>query len=106
MKGIYYVYQALTNERLSNTDKTDKTEITDKTMHMIILLHFYQKILDLKITEDLNLTIIEEIALATITANEELENMHGLDMFQRIITKKRCQLLKHRGKKEIPVKML
>ena len=71
-----------------------------------LFCYFYQKILDLKITEDLNLTIIEEIALATIKANEELENMHGLDMFQRIITKKRCQLLKHRGKKEIPVKML
>ena len=89
MKGIYYIYQALTNERLSNTN------ITDKTMHMIIFLHFYQNILDLKIKEDLNLTIIEEIALATIKANKELENMHGLDMFQRIVTKKRCQLLKH-----------
>ena len=66
-------------------------------MHIIIFLNFYQKILNLKITEELNLTVIEEIALATIKLNEELENMHSLDMFQRIITRKCRQLLKHKG---------
>ena len=76
MSNPINVYEGLNNERLSNAN------ITDKTMHMIILLNFYQKILDFKITEQLNLTI--KANEETIKANEELENMHSLDMFAEL----------------------